>query len=558
MDQDGAANRSWHLFTSEEMIHEESIIDGASFSDDGLFHSDDSYEEGCSSTSFGPQLDTDSDSENDDCRSSPLCKKIGRRSQHVIPEEYASLGTPSVKCVHCNARMWKEERVNKNVTRGTPIFSICCKKGDVKLPSTPPAPSCLMEIYNDGTRSAAFQKNIRIYNSMFSFTSTGGNIDHSINRGIGPYIYRLNGQNHHIFGSLIPDLVDLKVELKISISDSGRKNHIAPSDEVAAVMVGSSSSTTPDREDGYHDKITKQSADLNDLKDRDMISMKDYYSYRFQIQENEAMTPRLGGRLFQQNVILVHVMELCTLWSFKKEAFSQEVLHEHYLMTVVFRCHDTTTVKVTGRRKKTHNSTNDEPIDEIEAYFDGRYICGSKAAYRIYGFPIHHRTLSVNRSPFHLPGQKNCTFQANQSLGKVAEREKDKLSKLEAFFLLNKIDRNARQYTYDQIPKFYVWNDGERRWNPRKRGYQIGRLSYTHHSSGEVWYLRMLLTKVVGPTSFKHLRTVNGVCYGTFRDACKEYGLLDDDKEWHHVLDECAVGGLPPQIRQLFVHIIVN
>ncbi|KAK1373421.1 hypothetical protein POM88_029614 [Heracleum sosnowskyi] len=41
-------------------------------------------------------------------------------------------------------------------------------------------------------------------------------------------------------------------------------------------------------------------------------------------------------------------------------------------------------------------------------------------------------------------------------------------------------------------------------------------------------------------------------------DACKEYGLLEDDNEWHEVLDQCAVGGLPPQIRQLFVHIIVN
>lgn len=34
--------------------------------------------------------------------------------------------------------------------------------------------------------------------------------------------------------------------------------------------------------------------------------------------------------------------------------------------------------------------------------------------------------------------------------------------------------------------------------------------------------------------------------------------MLNDDKEWHEVMDQCAVGGLPPQIRQLFVHIIVN
>lgn len=68
----------------------------------------------------------------------------------------------------------------------------------------------------------------------------------------------------------------------------------------------------------------------------------------------------------------------------------------------------------------------------------------------------------------------------------------------------------------------------------------------------------MLLIKVRGPTSFEALQTVNGVCYPNFRDACKEYGLLDDDKEWHEMIDQCAAGGLPPQIRQLFVHIIMN
>lgn len=141
---------------------------------------------------------------------------------------------------------------------------------------------------------------------------------------------------------------------------------------------------------------------------------------------------------------------------------------------------------------------------------------------------------------------------------KVAEREKDRISKLEAYFLLNDTDTNAQKFTYDEIPQHYVWNDTARRWNTRKRGLQIGCLSYTHLSSGEPWFLCMLLTKVQGATSFEALRTVNGVCYPTFRDACKEYGLLDDDKEWHEVIDQWAAGGLPPQIRQLFVHIIVN
>lgn len=222
---------------------------------------------------------------------------------------------------------------------------------------------------------------------MFSFTSSGGHVDHSINNGRGPYIYRLNGQNHHIFGSLIPndgdtpkfcqlyiydtanevnnrlrwvnaadqteveaevveglmqmlddtnelctefrmardrfksdDVVDLKVELKVCRAQSGRENHISASDDVAGVMIGSSDNTTanrdiiikpkmgnlrrvsyvhpkfmalqyphlfPDGEDGYHDKIPFQRADPHEPKNRDMISMKDYYSYRFQVRDNE-------------------------------------------------------------------------------------------------------------------------------------------------------------------------------------------------------------------------------------------------------------------------------
>ena len=46
---------------------------------------------------------------------------------------------------------------------------------------------------------------MRLYNSIFAFTSTGGKVDNSVNCGGAPYVYRLNGQNHHLFGSLIPD-----------------------------------------------------------------------------------------------------------------------------------------------------------------------------------------------------------------------------------------------------------------------------------------------------------------------------------------------------------------
>jgi hypothetical protein len=49
-----------------------------------------------------------------------------------------------------------------------------------------------------------FRLGIRIYNSLFAFTSLGGSVDNSVNNGSAPYVFRLNGQNHHRIGSLIP------------------------------------------------------------------------------------------------------------------------------------------------------------------------------------------------------------------------------------------------------------------------------------------------------------------------------------------------------------------
>lgn len=78
-------------------------------------------------------------------------------------------------------------------------------KGAVKLPPIPPTPLYLLDLYNDKIKDPSFHRLIRLYNAIFSFTSSGDNIDHSIYNGRAPYVYRLNGQNHHVFGSLIPN-----------------------------------------------------------------------------------------------------------------------------------------------------------------------------------------------------------------------------------------------------------------------------------------------------------------------------------------------------------------
>ncbi|WVZ71971.1 hypothetical protein U9M48_020498 [Paspalum notatum var. saurae] len=86
-------------------------------------------------------------------------------------------------------------------------FGICCKQGKVKLPPLKKPPTYLEQLlrYDGRGEPSNHRHNIRYYNSMFLFTSMGGHIDHEINRqGGGPYVFRLNGQNYHQIGTLLP------------------------------------------------------------------------------------------------------------------------------------------------------------------------------------------------------------------------------------------------------------------------------------------------------------------------------------------------------------------
>ncbi|XP_074342285.1 uncharacterized protein LOC141679779 [Apium graveolens] len=659
-----------------------------------------------------------------------------------FPTEYSSLGPPNVQCSKCHAMMWKEERTNKNVTKATPQFSLCCANGEIRLQKEQSTPSYLWQLYNDKQKGPKFKDIIRIYNSMFAFTSTGGRVDHSINCGGAPYIYRLNGQNHHIFGSLIPDdgndpmfcqlyiydtsneianrmkwisvndgqvihveiveglirildetnelvkefrshrdrfeqdkVADLEITLKVSRVESEMENHIIPADDVAGIMVGDLDDNSqyrdiiihskenhmqrvtdiypkimalqypllfPHDDDGFHIHLPYGIGDNKKRRKRVLLTQKEYYSYKLQVRLNEGMTPRLGGRLFQQYVVDVFAtIEQARLWYIRTH--QPKLRNDLYRQIYDSLSSGNTDASAVGKgivlpaifigsrspdAKKNLQSNVDkfvsaevpDPDEDPAGYsvvqsFMIHGPCGSEnpkslcmkdfKCIRNYpkkysatttfddsGFRIYRRQkknlpkaasgkekqmdnkwghdratveikrrkkdqsssnndLLVDEIKQYFNGERNCTFKETEPLPKVVARERNKLSHLEAFFQLNYTDPEARKFTYDEIPRHYVWNELDTVWNVRKRGLQIGRLFYTHHGTGELWYLRLLLTKVRGPTSFKHLSTVNGKVCLSFQDACREYGLLDDDNEWHQVMQQCSMSGLATQICQL-------
>ena len=50
---------------------------------------------------------------------------------------------------------------------------------------------------------------------------------------------------------------------------------------------------------------------------------------------------------------------------------------------------------------------------------------------------------------------------------------------------------------------------------------------------------------------------INGRVCESFKEVCSELGLLSNDNEWQKILDESAVTKMCPQIRQMFVIILL-
>ncbi|CAN1756183.1 ATP-dependent DNA helicase PIF1, partial [Linum perenne] len=128
---------------------------------------------------------------------------------------------------------------------------------------------------------------------------------------------------------------------------------------------------------------------------------------------------------------------------------------------------------------------------------------------------------------------------------------------LTEWFLLNRTCPSARQYTYSEMPNAFIWDKQASQWTPRKKGFAIGRVRSIPPRAGDVFYLRMLLSKIPGALSFEHLRTVHGVVYKDYQEACQALGLLSNDNEWNSVMAEVSQWAMAPLIRSTFVALLV-
>lgn len=88
--------------------------------------------------------------------------------------------------------------------------------------------------------------------------------------------------------------------------------------------------------------------------------------------------------------------------------------------------------------------------------------------------------------------------------------------------------------------------------------HSVGRIHHVPPSIGEAYFLRILLNKVRGPTSFEDIRTINDQVYPTYKDVCYALGLLEYDKEYIEAIEEASHSGTATYLRYLFVMLLIT
>ncbi|XP_044272021.1 uncharacterized protein LOC123015966 [Tribolium madens] len=195
--------------------------------------------------------------------------------------------------------------------------------------------------------------------------------------------------------------------------------------------------------------------------------------------------------------------------------------------------------------------------DEIRSYLNGRYMTPPEASWRILKFPMHTNSHHVYRLAIHLPGRQRVVFRRGEEQAVVNRGPVN--TELTGWFELNRDNPQARQFLYREIPYHFVWNKSHKRWTPRQRlmGKIISRMYNVSVRNGELYYLRVLLLRVRGATSFESLRIVNGVVCDSFQEACRQLNLLAEDREWIRCLTEASEKDMPKQMRQMFAYILL-
>jgi hypothetical protein len=214
-------------------------------------------------------------------------------------------------------------------------------------------------------------------------------------------------------------------------------------------------------------------------------------------------------------------------------------------------------------------STQDDPIDEIQDYWNARYLSTGEGAWRMMGYPVTVKRPAVTPLPIHLgqsivfDGKSLLKHYFARPLGHYTHHGSlhsfDTITYKEYFTVFHIASYDPAQNEKDH---YFLENTT---FHPMhvilRRGSQphFTRLHHVRPSAGEWFYLRSLL-QFKPAWSFDDLLTVDGILHFNFQSAARAHGMfMTTDSESTYALTEAISSPYtPPQLRILFIHLLVN
>ena len=248
--------------------------------------------------------------------------------------------------------------------------------------------------------------------------------------------------------------------------------------------------------------------------------------------------------------VVPHNLHLCYRYNAHINVqVAQSFISPKYLFKYVTKGYDKANAKIVNEK------------DEVERQLQCRYIGPTQAVWAIMQYRDRANYPAVQQLALHLEDAQTIMFNPDEDLQtQVDDAREWNRTTLQGWFAYNEENEDGRHILYGDFPQYFTWDRTKKpySWKPRTRGSAtIGRIVAANIKQGPRYYLRRLLLERPGMTCHDDCYIWEGRRYATYREVCLAMGLLEDNAEFSHCLDEQALYATGAAQRETFVYILL-
>ena len=154
-------------------------------------------------------------------------------------------------------------------------------------------------------------------------------------------------------------------------------------------------------------------------------------------------------------------------------------------------------------------------------------------------------------------------FKMNR-LAKKAKKREDV-----CFYNHKNINKNSRDYLYQDISKHFTWKKIKKTWTIRKKSRFVNKIYFISLKIDEIFYFRLLLINRKNVTFFDDLRTMNVQMKSVdvdviesrvlnYQQTCVHLDLTHNDDEWHDIMKKITIFDTKSMLRNLLTTILLE